>query len=182
MFQKKVVLSNSWLLHPFSTPDFGGILSPAFIQGSLRHEFWSQNAAFQWLQSPGANEILHWDCSSEPSSNPRFVWLKRLVSGGTFRSEKLGSPTSRGEVSKEKKVLGCITRMTNYPVIYMGVRISHHKDPYKRTSTTESNKFFFRGSSEQWKRAPFWLFRVSGMKSTQLYGDFFIINHYKHPY
>ena len=41
-------------------------------QASLRHGFWSRNAAFQLLQSPCAIEILRWDCSSEPSSNPWF--------------------------------------------------------------------------------------------------------------
>lgn len=56
------------------------------IQGSLRHEFWSQNAAFQLLQSPGAIEILHWDCSSEPLSNPRCCFRFLFWN---FRSEKL---------------------------------------------------------------------------------------------
>ena len=33
-------------------------------------------------------------------------------------------------------------------ISYIGVIISHYKDPYKPTSIVESNKFFFRGSGE----------------------------------
>ena len=42
--------------------------------------------------------------------------------------------------------------LPNYIYIYIGIILSHYKDPYKPTSIMESNKVFFRGSPKHLKK------------------------------